>query len=118
MNNHWTTGDGDVEGAWAWYHFDEPVAVDTFFMWNHRSTTPLAFSHGYAITRFHLDLLDADDGHLLELRDLTAEGDRADAQTFGFDRVGGVRSVRLTVVENAGEQRVTGLAEVGFGGVR
>jgi hypothetical protein len=118
LSNHWTTEDGDVEGAWAWFHFDEPVELDTLFLWNHQSTSPPAFSPNYAITRFDLELLDADNRRLLEVRNLTARGARADAQIYAFEATPGVHSVRLTVLENAGERRVTGLAEVGFGGVR
>jgi hypothetical protein len=118
LDNHWTTEDGDVEGAWAWFHFDDAVALDTLFLWNHRSTSPPAFSENYAITTFDLELLDRDNRRLLELRDLSAEGGRADAQIYGFEATENVRSVRLTVVRNNGEPRVTGLAEVAFGGPR
>ena len=115
-DTHWSTEDGDVAGAWAWFEFDRDVTIDSFYMWNHRSTSPPAFSENYAITRFDLELFDADDRRLLELRDLRAEKNRADAQVFDFDSTDEVRSVRLSVLENAGEPRVTGLAEVAFGG--
>ena len=116
--NHWSTEDGDVEGAWAWYRFDRPVTVDTLFLWNHRSTSPPAFSSNYYVTRFDLELFDEENRRLLDLRDVTAVGNRADAQVYGFDSTKDVRSARITIRANGGEPRVTGLAEVAFGGYR
>lgn len=118
FENHWTTEDGDVHGAWAWFHFDSPVELDTFYLWNHQSTSPPAFSENYGITSFDLEFLDSENRRLLELRNLSTTRDRREAQAFTFGSVPDVRSVRLTVRENAGEPRVTGLAEVAFGGYR
>lgn len=115
QGNHWTTGDGDVEGAWARYVFDAPQSMDTFLMWNHRSTTSLAFSENYPVTRFDLVLYDGDDEVLLELSGQDADPRVAHAQSYSFDPVDGVAAAEFTVLSNAGEPRVTGLAEVRFG---
>jgi hypothetical protein len=114
-NNHWTTGDGDVVGAWARFAFDEPAAIDTFWMWNHRSTVPPAFSEFYAVRRFDLQFFDASEQLIGEFLNLSAERNVTTAQVYRFPLMTGVRSVRLTVRENHGEPRVTGLAEVAFG---
>lgn len=115
QGNHWSTGRNDVEGAWAEYSFAQPVDINTFWMWNHRSTPPLAYSENYAITRFDLEFFDASDQSIELLTDLTAQPDVATAQTFTFATMQNVSSVRLTVRANAGEPEVTGLAEVRFG---
>ena len=115
QGNHWSAGSNDVEGAWAEFSFAQPVDINTFWMWNHRSTLPLAYSEGYAVTRFDLEFFDASGQSIEMLTDLTAEADVATAQTFTFDTLENVSSVRLIVRANAGEPEVTGLAEVRLG---
>ena len=114
--NHWTTTDGDVEGAWARFEFDQAVTLDTFWMWNHRSTSPPAYSTNYAVTRFDLEFFDGDDQSLQEVTDLQANPGVTTAQEISFGEVQDVRAVVFTVRENAGEPDVTGLAEVAFSG--
>ena len=114
-NNHWTTEDDDIEGAWARYFFDEPRTIDTFLMWNHRSTRPPAYSEGYAVTLFDLEFFDAEGQLVGRLTDQTAVGDTKTAQVYTFEPMHQVSSVLFTIRENDGERRVTGLAEVGFG---
>ncbi|TXD39174.1 hypothetical protein FRC98_01875 [Lujinxingia vulgaris] len=114
-SNHWTTSDGDVEGAWATYSFNGPATMDTLYIWHHRSTMPPAYSDGYAITRFDVEFLDANGEQLLLLEDLAGEPELASAAVYEFEQVEGVRDVQITVRENNGDEQVTGIAEVAFG---
>ncbi len=114
QNNHWTTADGDVEGAWARFEFDDPVTIDTFWMWNHLSNSPTAYSADYAVSLFDLEFFDAEDNSIAELTELTAQGNTFTAQEYNFDTMEDVSAVLFTVRTNEGEPLVTGLAEVLF----
>jgi len=103
-NDHWTTRAGGV-GAVATFFFNEPVTLDTFHLWNHRSSS-------YSVTQFDLVFKDVNGETLFSLPNQTA-GYSATAQTYGFDSVVGVRSVDFKIDSNNGST-YTGVAEVAF----
>lgn len=120
VDNHWTTKANETIGEFADFNFDTPVTIGTFHMWNHRSTTSTIASNDlYEVTLFDLQLFDSNDQQLFELLGVTAVGETAVAQSYGFSPVNGVSRVRFTVRNTQGDQqgigtRYTGLAEVAF----
>lgn len=113
--NHWTTGDNKIVGEFANFDLGTEQSLTQLYLWNHRSSAPLAYSAGYAVTQFELSFYDSNSQLIKTEGNFTASGGIATAQTFNFEQVDLVRSVRLTINANNGEPRVTGLAEVRFG---
>ena len=119
QGNHWTTRSGALAAgdAWADFSFNAPVTIGTFYMWNHRSDG-VASDPGYAITLFTLELFDAADNLLGAPTDTPATPGVFTAQAFGIGPVSGVSRVRLTILENNGSPRYTGVGEVAFDELR
>ena len=115
QRNHWTTRSGALAAgnAWADFFFDAPQTIGTFYMWNHRSDG-VAADGGYAVTRFNLELFDGADNSLGGLTNRSATPGVFTAQAFGFAAIDNVSRVRLTILDNNGSPRYTGVGEVAF----
>lgn len=110
-NNHWTTRSNPVDPN-ATFFFEEAKTISQFFLWNHRSNG-VASDPNYAVRRFTLVFFDADGVEITREENLQALQNSPRAQLYAFDRVEGVRSVRVDILENYGSQ-YRGFAEVAF----
>lgn len=116
--NHWTTASGALQAgnAWAIFSFNDPQSLARFHMWNHLSNG-VAADPGYAITRFNLELFDADSNLIGSLLHVSALPHVHVAQTFDFGLTHNISSVKITILANNGSTQYTGLAEVAFDAV-
>ncbi|MDX2036165.1 MAG: PEP-CTERM sorting domain-containing protein [Isosphaeraceae bacterium] len=122
-HNHWTTKAAAVnEGkANASFFFADPVHLDAFHLWNHRSNG-IASNAFYEVTSFDLAFYDSGGMLLRSILGLSALGETATAQTYHFPIVIDVSRVDFKIVANQGLPRgtnpnYTGVAEVAFNAV-
>ena len=114
--NHWvTTGAGAPTNEFIIWGFSTPAALNTIYLWNHRSTLPTAANAGYDVVLFDLTLFNASNEVLLALNDVALAPDLATAQAISFGgTISGVSSVRFDIEATQSSTDYTGLAEVGF----
>lgn len=120
-NNHWTTQRFASNSALiaaqptATFFFDTAQDLGELHLWNHRSNI-IADDPNYAVRTFDLTFRDGSNNVLSTLTGLSALQNVATAQTYALGAVYGVRSVEFKVIDNFGS-RLTGFAEIRFGGV-
>lgn len=113
--NHWVSTLGTPTNQFIVWGFSTPQALNTIYIWNHRSTLPVADNAGYDVTLFDLTLFNDSNQVLLTLSDVALTPDLATAQTITFGgTISDVSSVRFDVEATQGSSNYTGLAEVGF----
>ena len=111
--NHWTSNGTGPTAEWIQWGFSAPQGLDTIYIWNHQSTTPLAANANYDVTSFALTFYNASNGVLGTYSNTLAVNSSA-AQAFNFGYVGGVSFVKFDVDGTQGSTNYTGLAEVAF----
>jgi hypothetical protein len=111
--NHWTSDGSGPTNEWIQWGFTTPQGLDTIYIWNHQSTTPLAANANYDVTAFSLTFYNASNG-VLGTYSNTLAVDSSAAQAFNFGYLGGVSFVKFDVDGTQGSTNYTGLAEVAF----
>lgn len=111
--NHWTSdGSGPLNEFITW-GFTVPQTLNTIYLWNHQSTTPLASNSGYDVGNFALTFYDSSNVQIGTFSGTLAFDSNA-AQGFNFGTIAGISSVRFDVNSVQSSPNYTGLAEVAF----